>query len=36
MLNSHAITKDIMMEFFQRIKEEDFIICLNELMRANR
>ena len=36
MLNSHVITKEIMMEFFARLNEDDFITCLNELMRANR
>ena len=36
MLNSHVITKEIMMEFFARLQEDDFIACLNELMRANR
>ena len=36
MLNSHVITKEIMMEFFARLGEDDFIVCLNELMRANR
>ena len=36
MLNSHAISKEIMMGFFAKIGEDDFIACLNELMRANR
>jgi len=36
MLNSHVITKEIMTEFFARLGEDDFIVCLNELMRANR
>lgn len=36
MLNSHVITKDIMMQFFERLGEEDFIACLDGLMRANR
>lgn len=36
MLNSHVITKEIMMEFFARLGEDDFITCLDNLMRANR
>lgn len=36
MLNSHVITKEIMMEFFARLGEDDFITCLDSLMRANR
>lgn len=36
MLNSHAIPKDIMIEFFGKLSEEDSITCMNNLMRSNR
>jgi len=36
MLNSHAISKEIMMEFFARIEPEEYINCLNQLMQSNR
>lgn len=36
MLNSHAISKEIMLEFFARIEPEEYIACLNQLMQANR
>ena len=36
MLNSHAITKEIMMEFFARVEPDEYINCLNQLMQANR
>jgi len=36
MLNSHAIPKDIMIDFFNKLSEEDSLVCLNNLMRANR
>ncbi len=36
MLNSHAIPKEIMIEFFNKLSEDDCLICMNNLMRANR
>lgn len=36
MLNSHAIPKEIMIEFFGKLSEEDSINCMNNLMRSNR
>lgn len=36
MLNSHAIPKEIMIEFFNKLSEEDSLMCMNNLMRANR
>jgi clathrin heavy chain len=36
MLNSHAIPKEIMIEFFGKLSEEDCINCMNNLMRSNR
>jgi clathrin heavy chain len=36
MLNSHAIPKEIMIEFFGKLSEEDSVICLQNLMRSNR
>ena len=36
MLNSHAIPKEIMIEFFSKLSEEDSINCMNNLMRSNR
>jgi clathrin heavy chain len=35
-LNSHAINKDVMIEFFGKLNEEDTITCLNELLKTNR
>ena len=39
MLNSHAISKDIMIEFFGKLSEkgeDDMLACLHELMKTNR
>jgi hypothetical protein len=36
MLNSHAIPKEIMIEFFNKLSEEDSLMCMNNLMRTNR
>jgi clathrin heavy chain len=36
MLNSHAIPKEIMIEFFGKLSEEDSVTCLQNLMRSNR
>lgn len=36
MLNSHAIPKDIMIEFFGKLSEDDCVNCMNNLMRSNR
>ena len=35
MLNSHAIPKEIMIEFFGKLSEEDSVVCMNNLMRSN-
>ena len=36
MLNSHAISKEVMIEFFGRLSEEDTLTCLEQLLRTNR
>ena len=36
MLNSHAIPKEIMISFFERLNEEDSIACLHDLLKSNR
>lgn len=36
MLNSHAIPKEIMIEFFGKMNEEDSLACLHDLMKSNR
>lgn len=36
MLNSHAIPKELMVEFFGKLSEEDCVVCMNNLMRSNR
>ena len=33
MLNSHAIPKEIMIEFFNKLSEEDSLMCMNNLMK---
>lgn len=35
MLNSHAIPKEIMIDFFGKLSEEDSVVCMNNLMRSN-
>ena len=35
MLNSHAIPKELMIEFFNKMSEDDCIVCMNNLMRSN-
>jgi len=36
MLNSHAISKDQMLEFFAKLAAEDILECLEELLKSNR
>ena len=36
MLNSHAIPKEQMIEFFGKLGEEDILSCLHELLKSNR
>jgi len=36
MLNSHAIPKEVMIEFFNKLSEEDSLVSMNNLMRSNR
>ena len=36
MLNSHQISKEIMIEFFGRLNEEDSLSALHDLMKTNR
>ena len=35
MINTHAISSEIMIEFFGKLSEEDSLTCLYELMRSN-
>lgn len=36
MLNTHAIPKEILIEYFNRLSEEDSLQCLNDLLKSNR
>jgi len=36
MLNSHAIPKEIMIEFFGRLSEDEMLSCMHDLMKSNR
>ena len=36
MLNAHGISKEIMIDFFARLNEEDSLSCMHDLMKANR
>ena len=36
MMNSHAIPKDIMIEFFAKLPEADCLACMHDLMKSNR
>lgn len=35
-LNAHAIPKEITIEYFNKLSEEESLMCMNELMRVNR
>jgi clathrin heavy chain len=36
MLNTHAIPKEIMIDYFQKLGEEDILTCLFDLLKSNR
>lgn len=36
MLNSHAISKEIMFEFFEKLDETQSLECMGDLLRSNR
>jgi hypothetical protein len=36
MLNTHAIPKDLLIEHFGKLNEEDTLACMYDLLKSNR
>ena len=36
MLNTHAIPKELLIEYFSKLGEEDSLQCLYDLLKSNR